>query len=265
MRYFVSVLAIVSILVSAPAFAQNAEKPAETLIKEGLKLRRAGRDIDALDRMQRAYDLEPTHRAAAQVGLCLQAVGRWSEGDLKLSEALSAPDDPWVKKNLATLKDSIESIKVHVGRIEVIGSPEGAEVSVAGRPVGRLPLATPVPVDEGTVDVEARAAGYQPMIRSISVRGGQYQKVVLRLDRSLEPIAVASAPSAMPTSSESTGIVSAAAPAESETGGEPLYKSPWLWGTMGAVVIAGVVTAVLLSSGDSTKTGPIVVDRMETF
>lgn len=123
MRHFIHVLTFISVLASASAFAQPAEKPAESLIKEGLKLRRAGRDIDALDRMQRGYDLEPTPRAAAQVGLCLQAVGRWSEADLKLSEALSATEDPWIVKNRATLKDSIEAIKVHVGRIEVIGSP----------------------------------------------------------------------------------------------------------------------------------------------
>lgn len=132
----------------------KGDTPAESLIKDGLRLRRAGRDIDALDKLQRAYDLEPTPRAAAQVGLCLQALGRWVEADFKLSEALTSASDAWIQKNAPIIKQSIEEVKLHVGRVEVIGSPEGAEVSVAGKVAGRLPLATPVPVDEGTVDVE---------------------------------------------------------------------------------------------------------------
>lgn len=264
MRYVICVILLASLGNAAPAFSQTSEKPAESLIKEGLKLRRAGRDIDALDRMQRAYDLEPTPRAAAQVGLCLQAVGRWTDADLKLSEALSAPDDPWVKKNLATLKDSIESVKVHVGRVEVIGSPEGAEVLIAGKLFGRLPLATPVPVDEGTVDIEARASGHQSMIRTVSVRGGQYQKVVLRLERSMQPPGIAEAVPASHGRSEPE-ISSNASPTESEAGDQPVYKKAWFWGTVGGLVVAGVLTAVLLSGGDTTTTGPVVIDRMETF
>jgi hypothetical protein len=136
---------------------------------------------------------------------------------------------------------------------------------VAGRPVGRLPLATPVPVDEGAVDIEARAVGYQPMIRTVTVRGGQYQKLVLRLDRSVEPGAVALVPTSQSAGSTEPSIAAVATPSDNAAESSPVYKSPWFWGAIGAVVVAGVVTAVLLSGGETTKTGPVVVDRMETF
>lgn len=122
-----------------------------------------------------------------------------------------------------------------------------------------------MPVDEGTVDVEARAVGFQPLIRSVSVRGGQYQKLVLRLERSLEPVPVASATEPAVTGNADASMIAVAAPSETESADTPVYKRAWFWGAVGAVVVAGVVTAVLLSGGETTKTGPVVVDRMETF
>ena len=68
----------------------SAATTAEGLIKEGLELRRAGRDSDALAKFESAYNQSKTPRAAAQWGLCLQAVSRWSEADPLLAEALSA-------------------------------------------------------------------------------------------------------------------------------------------------------------------------------
>lgn len=249
-----------------PPAAEGAENgPAESLIREGLRLRRAGRDIDALEKLQRAYDLEPTPRAAAQVGLCLQALGRWVEADFKLSEALTSADDPWIKKNGPVIKQSIEDVKAHVGRVEVIGSPEGAEVSVAGKVVGRLPLATPVPVDEGTVDIEVRSDGHEPLLRSLAVKGGQYQRSVFRLSPLVTaPSSLAPAPS--PTPGDSADEVALGVTADAETREPtPLYRKGWFWGVVGAALVGGAVAAVLLSSGSETEIGPVVPDQMENF
>src|SRR5687768_12824986 len=69
---------------------------AERLISEGMELRRAGKDAEGLQKFEAAYRLAPTPRAAAQWGLCLQAVGRWADADTRIAEALQAKADPWI-------------------------------------------------------------------------------------------------------------------------------------------------------------------------
>lgn len=137
----------VSLAFGVPA---SAATPAEELIKQGLDLRRAGRDMDALAKFESAYGLAKSPRAAAQWGLCLQAVSRWSEAEPLLSEALSSPNEPWVKKNRETLKDSLEVVKTHVGRLQLSGDPAGATIRVGGNVVGTFPLPSAVTVTKAS-------------------------------------------------------------------------------------------------------------------
>lgn len=161
--------------------ADGAADEAERLIRRGIELRKAQDDQAALKEFQKAYDLTHAPRAAAQLGLAEQAVGRWEDADGHLSEALRAKSDPWVAKNRAALDEALGTVKEHIGRVEVVGDPPGAEVYVNGRLAGRLPLPDPVTVSAGQVDVEVRAPGHQPAARTVSIIGGQYQRVVLRL------------------------------------------------------------------------------------
>lgn len=228
----------------------TAASPADDLIKQGLELRRAGRDTDALAKFESAYSLTKAPRAAAQWGLCLQAVSRWSEADPLLAEALSSAQDPWVKKNRNTLKESLEIVKAHVGRVEVLGDPVGAKVAIAGRIVGTFPLPAAITVNEGVVDVEVSADGYDPAIRTVTLTGSSYQRLVVRLKRSASvataPLPVASAdPASVPDSS--LAITSSPATFDEP---RPITKNPWFWGGIGVVVVGAIVAVALASGGD---------------
>lgn len=232
-----------------PGGAAFASPASEALIKEGTALRRSGRDAEAVKKLQAAYDLEATPRAAAQLGLCLQALGRWSEADAKLAEAISATTDPWVKKNRDTLKESSEVVKTHVGRVDVVGDPVGAVVLVNGNNVGTLPLADAVPVNEGLVAVELSAPGYETGTRSLTIAGGSYQRLVVRLvkTQTTQPAPV----SLMPADQGANDpALTASAATDSEGSSKSVFKSPWFWGGVAAVVVATAVAVVLLSSGD---------------
>ena len=241
------------------AMAADPKPASEQLIQEGLELRRAGQDLEALSKFENAYRNDPTPRAAAQWGLCLQALGRWSEADAKLSEALRAKTDRWIVKNRMTLKDSLELVKQKVARIEVYGGPEGASVSVNGQIVGKLPLSGPVPVNAGNVDVEVTKEGWQRGYRSIAIAGGEYQRVLIRLDEAQAPTTVANVPSAVsrPEDPAEGGLVTSAK--EGAPSAKPIYKKPWLWVAVGAALAAGAL-AIALSSGGGT-TGPKVDER----
>jgi hypothetical protein len=171
------------VLGDGVASAATPTEEADALIARGNDLRRAGDDLGAIPLLQQAYRVNPGPRTAAHLGMAEFAVGRWAESDLHLTEALKSPNDPWVKKNLNQIIDSLRTAKGHVSRVEITGDPAGAEVLVNGRPVGRLPLAQPIAVSAGSVDIELRAPGYQPGFRTVTLTGGQYQPVVIRLSR----------------------------------------------------------------------------------
>jgi PEGA domain len=159
----------------------SADDDAERLIRHGIQLRKAHEDESAAREFQKAYEEVHTPRSAGQLGLAEQALGRWEDAERHVSEALHATDDAWVAKNQATLADALGIIQGHLGRVEVIGDPEGADVSINGRPAGKLPLSQAVPVSAGEVDIELRASGYVSAQRTLTIVAGQYQRLVLHL------------------------------------------------------------------------------------
>jgi hypothetical protein len=202
------------------------------------------RDDEAAAReFRKAYDLVPTPRAAAQLGLAKQALGLWEDAERYVSEAMRAPKDEWVAKNRATLNDALGTIQLHLARLEVIGDPEGAEVAVKGRSVGKLPLAEAVRVSAGEVDVDVRAPGYSPVQRTLTLIGGQYQRVVIHLTK--VDAAPAPLPALVSTNSEPAPTpTSTAAPGDAAEGGPSGIRIALKW-TAGCLAVAGLATGMI--------------------
>lgn len=201
--------------------ASPSEQEIEALVQRGNELRRSGDDQGALPLLEKAYALAPTPRTAVQLGLVEQALGRWAEADLHLTNGLKATKDPWIQRNRSIIEDALGRVKVNVARVEITGEPVGAEVLVGGRPVGKVPLGEPVRVSAGSVDVELRAPGYRSMLRTLTVAGGQYQPVVIRLER----VAKDGTP---------LGAAGPHPPSAGELGATPSGTSGRVWATRGA-------------------------------
>ena len=175
---------VVAVVAGQPlAVGAGASNEADGLIRHGIELRKAHDDEGAAREFQKAYDLVHTPRAAGQLGLAEQALGRWEDAERHVGEALHAAGDAWVVKNRGILDEALGAIQGHLARIEVIGDPEGADVSVNGRVVGKLPLKEVVRVSAGEVDVELHAPGYVPTQRTLTIVAGQYQRLVLHLTK----------------------------------------------------------------------------------
>jgi hypothetical protein len=164
----------------------------DALIHRGIELRKQGNDRAALDEMQRAYAIKHAPRAAAQLGFTEQALGLWPEAEEHVHEALGATGDAWVHKYRTTIEGALATIRAHVGRIQVDGGQPGAEVTVNGRAVGAMPLRDSVPVNAGPVDVEMRASGYAPALKTVNVAAGE----LTRVSFTLQPAALAQQPPA---------------------------------------------------------------------
>ncbi len=168
-----AVLTTFSVLSAAPARAATDAEQAEALIREGVKLRSHDSTPQALPLFEKAYQVSRTPRTAAQLGLCELELGYFVEAERYLTEAMAAPDHPWVAKNKATLKKSLDAARASIGELALTLSPAGAEVSLNGKPVDRALLGAPIRLGKGPVDVEVRAAGYQPARETVTIVGGK--------------------------------------------------------------------------------------------
>jgi len=233
---------------SPSAFA--ADESDDAVIARGVALRKEGDDQAARDLFMKVYERSHSARAAGQLGLAEQALGRWEEAEAHLREALRSPNDPWVKKNHDALSRDMLLIKAHIARVEIVGEPEGAEILINGRSVGKLPLSGPISASAGSVDVEARAPGYQHEMRTVNLTGGQYQRLVMRLQKD-EPVASTTA-TPVPPASMVSGPSDVSPPSTLPAGARPTTDEPpsalrpvAKWTTLG---LAGAGLAVGITS-----------------
>lgn len=159
------------------AFAADAE----ALVQEGVALRRAGDDLAGLGKFEEANAIKKSPRTLAQMGMAEQALGRWGAASRHLRAAVTAADDPWIRKNRATIEQALKTVRQRVGELQVVGSPAGSEVRVDGELVGKLPLDVPVVVTAGSVAIEVRSPGYLPAVRSAHVLVGGLARETFRL------------------------------------------------------------------------------------
>jgi hypothetical protein len=165
---------LVLVLLAAPAAAEPTSEA--ELIRRGVAEREQGRDQAALELFRQAFERYHTPRAQAQMGLACQALGRWGEADEHLSSALVSTSDPWISNNRKALEQALAVIGQHVGTVDVMSNVPGTEILVDGRLVGSLPLRRPLRLPGGTSMLQARAEGYVPSQRPVTVVPGQLSR-----------------------------------------------------------------------------------------
>jgi tetratricopeptide (TPR) repeat protein len=237
------------------ALAASAATEADAALKRGVELRRRGDDAQALIEFQRAYAWYRSPRALAQIGFAEQALGRWHDAEEHLGQALADTDDAWIRRNRATIEQSRAVVAAHLGSLEVLGSPEGAELRVDGRLVGRLPMARPFRVAAGNVGVELRADGYLPSSRPVAITAGQLSRETITLQRIEVAAVVAASPAAPPPLSIARApsppdpalppIVAAPLRAPENTAGGWQRSAAWITGAAAILFASGAAFALV--------------------
>lgn len=162
--------------------------PAEALIQQGIDARRNGDDGRAVALFGQAYDLEPSGRAAAQLGLAEQGLGRFSDAHAHLTEALASAH-PWVGENREALEGALRVVEQNVGRLEVLGGVTGARLLSDGVEVGVFPLDDAIVLEVGSHAIEVLADGYYPFSRNVDVRSNELSRLSIELRVRLEEAA----------------------------------------------------------------------------
>jgi hypothetical protein len=241
-----AVLAVLPILVAAPARAATDAEQAEALIREGVRLRAHDATPRALPLFEKAYQISRTPRTAAQLGLCELELHDYVAAERHLSEALAAPEHPWIAKNKAALKGPLDTARASVGELALVVSPAGADVSLNGQPVDRALLGAPIRLDKGPVDLEVRAPGYAPARDTITIVGGKREQRTYALVRTapspgaseIRPGAVVSLAPPAPDSGAAALLDTAPSPAPA---GSHDKRRTAAWITGGAAVGALVI------------------------
>jgi hypothetical protein len=169
-------LQVVFTLLALAAPASEADR----LIDRGVDLREEGKDLEALELFQRAYEMNKSPRAMAQIGLAQQALGRWVDAEASLAKAIAESKHPWIKTRRAALESALAKVRERVGRVEILGTA-GAQVAIDGRVAGTLPLTQPVSVVAGTIAVEVSGEGYLPVTRTVVVPAGGLARETIEL------------------------------------------------------------------------------------
>lgn len=250
-------LALAVALSLWPAATRAQSPSVRSLVEQGFAARRAQHDEEALARFREALALEPSAMVRAQVALAELALGRWRDADAHLQEALAATSDPWIVRNTDALRAAAARLDEHLGTLDLYGGVEGAEASVDGEAVGRLPLPRPLRWPVGRVTVRVRAGGYDPVERTTVVHPGEVtrESVAQRVAEAVVPAPttppVPQVVVAPPTIVAVPVVVTREVPARpartllQRVGGAP-------WAVVGAgAMVAAVLTPLLVSRRDA--------------
>jgi len=187
-------LLILTFAAASPPFQPAPpEQQAEQLLQEALALRAAHRPEEALAKLERAEELAPSPKLAANRGLVEAALERWISAEQHLASAL-ASQDAWVARHRDSLSTVLTRVLDHVAQVTVTGLP-GTDVNIGDQHV-TLPMKTPVPALEGTLAVRGTLKGFYPTTKVVFVQPGV--PITIALAQVPEPVAVAPRPKVLP-------------------------------------------------------------------
>lgn len=226
-RAFASlVLGIVLLLGLVESARAEADREYDKAIERAVTAYNDGDYDEATRQFQRAHELAPSARTLRGVGMSEFELGHHDRAAEALERALAskvAPLEGDLRKDTERL---LREALARVGRLHLEIEPDSAEIALDGAArkleANHLLLVTP-----GPHLLEAHAAGYERARQPITAQAGRE----LELKLALVPLANGTEP----------------------TERRRWYKNPWLWTSVGVVVVAGAVIGGLALAGRFDK------------
>ena len=230
------------------ARAQGAPPVYGELIGRAVREFDAGNFEEARALFSRAHATYPNARTHRGLGFVEFELRNYGESIKQLEAALSSQVKPLTEELRRDTRDVLERAKGFVGRVLIVATPEPNRILVDGVPAGPAEKDALV-LRVGDHVIELSLSGYAAERRRVSLKGGEEH--TLRVEFSKLGEESAASHTARPAS---------VIPPETKR----WYRSPWLWGTLGAVVAgSAVATAFALSGrGQSSSTLPPSVDGL---
>lgn len=216
-------------------FAQPGSE--EALRGEVREAYNAGDYSRAREILVRMYAQEPSAHVLSLQGMCDFQLRRYADAAGELEAALTEGSDPLTAKHRADVTAKFATVRSLVGKLTLEVQPdlEQLELMIDGvRRSGRRFW-----LDAGEHVVEAKALGYHAVATKIALAAGQERQERMLLQPIEPPPAQNIAPAV------AAAVLQPSAAKDSDVSA-PLLTRWWFWTTVGAVIAAGVATAVVI-------------------
>jgi hypothetical protein len=190
-----------------------------------------GRYADAAREFEEAYRLSRRPALLYNMGKSYDGGNDYARALDAYQRFLAAGPVAAADREFATKR--IELLQKMVGKIELAGAVEGSAVTLDGASVGTTPLSAPLVVNPGRHQLTLGHEGYATFRTAVNAPVGGTVTVNAQQTESVRVVTVTRADKEV-----------------------PVYKRWWLWTAVGgAVVAAGVVTAVVLTTSANDNSG----------
>jgi hypothetical protein len=166
---------------AGPAAGAQAGEEASTRFKRGLQLFDEGDYALALVEFERAYQLAPNYRALYNIGLVNVQLGRYADATRTFNRYLHDGGDEITAARKAEVASAFAELKLRTSTIDISSNVPGAEVLLDGKPLDATIFHGPTLIDAGEHTLRASAVGFAPVLRTVTLAGGDVTSVRLQL------------------------------------------------------------------------------------
>jgi hypothetical protein len=247
-RTWVALGAVAVVLRGAPAIAlepatssgsaapSNIDQAREHF-RRGAELFKEGSFDAALVEFTRAYQIAPNYRVLYNIAQVQMERHDYAAAQSAFSDYLSQGDAEISPDRRSEVEDELKTLRGRVAELTVTSNVAGAELSIDGVVVGKLPLQKPLLVSSGVRHLSLQSAGFVRRDRTVSVAGGEKPTLEMLLD----PL-----PVAKPTAAPNRERAERREESSSHTG-------VWLGVATTAVLAGGAVTFGLLAQHNNDR------------
>jgi hypothetical protein len=166
---------LVGLLVAGPSLGQSSDSAlAEALFKDARALMNAGKLDEACPKFAESQRLVPKLGTLLNLATCHDKQGKTGSAWDEYTQAVTLAKQAGEADRVTYARRELERIESRLSKL-VIRVPrpvEGLEVTVDGRVIGRAAWGTPIPLDPGDHQIEAKAPGHEPWQKGVTMPKG---------------------------------------------------------------------------------------------
>ena len=257
-------LAVLLSLAVAPDVAR-AQEPSESemaaareLFQSGLEHARAGRWDDARADFERSWSIAQVPTTLLNLAGAQAESGQLVAALESYREFLPLATGRRAARYRVQAEEALAALEARVPKLElsIDGLQEGDVITVDGDEISQAIVGVPLPVDPGPHEVVVTRSGAEVGRGEITLSEGGTQPLVVELRAPDPGAAIAPETVAAAAAGDPTGAERMTGDPDDDAEGGGVASSPWLWTGVGAVVLAGVLAAIIATrGGDSPYRG----------
>lgn len=174
-------------LGAAPAAAQDGRARARTQFNQGVADYDAGRYREALAAFEAAYRAAPHPAVRVNMANCFEQLGQYVEALFNYRRFLEESGANVTPEQREEVETAIARIAPKVGTLIIKVEPRTATLTIDGKEARRTPDGA-LQLVAGMHYIGASAPGFQPMERSVDVKGGGDTALQLTLSPEQAPV-----------------------------------------------------------------------------